>query len=208
LIVIDTLAQTTAGANENSGEDMGKVLAHCRRLHRATGATILLIHHAGKDSSKGARGWSGVRAAVDAELEVRRDNTGRSLRITKQKDGEDGGIYPFTLEPVGVGEDAEGMPISSCVAVESAQPTIGPRPVGKWQEAVNHAVHDLIGFPGEVLAVDKVITLVSKQMPMPTEEGKRDRSKEMARRALDDLSKAGLLVISADGGMVSLPQDG
>ena len=47
LIVIDTLAQTTPGANENSSEDMGAALARCHRLAAKTGATVLLVHHAG-----------------------------------------------------------------------------------------------------------------------------------------------------------------
>jgi len=37
VIVVDTLAQTTPGANENAGEDMGKALGHCKRLHELTG---------------------------------------------------------------------------------------------------------------------------------------------------------------------------
>lgn len=56
-------------------------------LTRATGATVVLVHHAGKDTSKGARGWSGLRAAADAELEVVRSPEGRLLRVTKQKEG-------------------------------------------------------------------------------------------------------------------------
>lgn len=90
LIIVDTFAQTTPGANENAGEDVGKALAHCREMHRSTGAVVLLVHHAGKDLSRGARGWSGLRAAADAEIEVSRQGTGRLARSTKQKDGEDG----------------------------------------------------------------------------------------------------------------------
>jgi RecA/RadA recombinase len=76
LVVVDTLSATTPGANENAGEDMGKVLSHCQRLHKATekvwgegnGAMVVLIHHSGKDASRGARGWSGLKAAADVEI--------------------------------------------------------------------------------------------------------------------------------------------
>ena len=32
--------------------------------------TFLLIHHTGKNIANGMRGWSGVRAAIDTEIEV------------------------------------------------------------------------------------------------------------------------------------------
>jgi hypothetical protein len=55
LVVLDTFAQIMAGGNENSGEDVGKVLAHCRGINRAlSGAMVLPVHHSGKDASRGA----------------------------------------------------------------------------------------------------------------------------------------------------------
>lgn len=118
VIVIDTLAQTTPGGNENSSEDMGFALNMVREIQRITGSLVLLIHHSGKDKLKGARGWSGLRAACDVELEVSRvehtDNV-RELSITKQKDGEDGGRWPFMLDIVQVGVDDDLDPITSCV---------------------------------------------------------------------------------------------
>lgn len=98
VIVVDTLAAASGGANENSGEDMNAVLAACRALHAATGALILLIHHSGKDQSKGARGWSGIKAAVDTEIEITHGfDGGRMATVTKQRDGEPGVSYPFAL---------------------------------------------------------------------------------------------------------------
>jgi hypothetical protein len=70
LVIVDTFAQVMPGANENAGEDVGRALKHCKGIHRATGAMVLLVHHSGKDASRGARGWSGLRAATDVELEV------------------------------------------------------------------------------------------------------------------------------------------
>jgi RecA-family ATPase len=78
LVIVDTFAQVMPGANENAGEDVGRALAHCKGIHRATGALVLLVHHSGKDSSRGARGWSGLRAAADVELEVVRADDARS----------------------------------------------------------------------------------------------------------------------------------
>lgn len=120
VIFVDTWAQVTPGANENSGEDMGKALGYCKQLHKATKALIVLIHHSGKDSSKGARGWSGLRAAADCEIEVSRCDDDREAQITKQKNATDGARFGFRLLPVVVGEDEDGEDIVSCVLEHTA----------------------------------------------------------------------------------------
>ena len=122
LVVVDTLAQSMAGANENASEDMGKALAHCKGIHKATGALVLLVHHSGKDVSKGARGWSGMRAAADVELEVTRTPTARILQATKQKDGADFQEWGFDLEVLSIGHDDDGDAITSCVVIEADVP--------------------------------------------------------------------------------------
>jgi hypothetical protein len=119
VVVVDTFAQIMPGGNENSGEDVGKVLMHCHGIHRATGAVVILVHHSGKDDTKGARGHSSLKGNADTELEVYRVNNERVLSISKQKDGEDGKEYGFKLQQVALGDDKDGDAITSCVVVES-----------------------------------------------------------------------------------------
>src|SRR5690606_10613297 len=85
LIVIDTLARSIVGADENSAKDMGEVIKHLDQLRRASGATVLVVHHSGKDASAGARGCSALRAAVDTELEVTAVATQLTVKGTRQK---------------------------------------------------------------------------------------------------------------------------
>lgn len=115
VIVIDTLAAASGGANENSGEDMGIILAACRSLHRITGALILLVHHTGKDATKGARGWSGLKAAMQTEIEIAVDPQGdRRAKVTKQRDGEQDIEFGFKLIPVTL-SPFDDKPQISCV---------------------------------------------------------------------------------------------
>lgn len=114
LIVMDTFAQVTPGANENSGEDMGKALGYCRQIAQSSGGMVLLIHHAGKDSSRGVRGWSGLHAAADVVLEVSRFEDERSVKVVKSKDDLDGKEYGFSLDPIVLDFDEDGDPITSC----------------------------------------------------------------------------------------------
>ena len=115
MIVIDTLAQTTPGADENAGKDMGPFLANVQRICRETGAVALVVHHSGKDATKGSRGWSGIKCNVDFEIEVSRDGENRTITFTKLKDDKDGEQIGFRLQTVPVGMDEKDRIIESCV---------------------------------------------------------------------------------------------
>lgn len=113
LIVFDTLARVLAGGDENSGQDMGALLANVGKIQRETGAAVLLVHHLGKDDKRGARGHSSLLGAVDTAMEIK-DGV---LTVTKQRDGERGARYGFRIHPVEIGTDADGQPVTSCVVL-------------------------------------------------------------------------------------------
>ncbi len=116
LIVVDTLAAAFGSGNENSPDDMNSFLAIIRRLCAVTGAHVMIVHHTGKDTARGARGHSALRAAADTEIEVVADQDGnRTATVTKQRDGETGAEFHFRLESIEVGQDADGDSITSCV---------------------------------------------------------------------------------------------
>ena len=73
-----------------------------------------MIHHSGKDATKGLRGHSSLIAAMDAAIEVSRDGDRREWKVAKSKDGADGDAHPFRLEIETLGTDAYGDPITSC----------------------------------------------------------------------------------------------
>jgi phage/plasmid primase-like uncharacterized protein len=139
LIIGDTLARMSAGANENSGEDMGPVMARFDAVAQATGAAMLIIHHNGKDQAKGARGWSGIRAHIDTEIEVMEKDGVRSATITKQRElpGKGEVIY-FQLEVVEMGVTKFGKTATTCVAIpdETASKTMPNKKPTKHDENV------------------------------------------------------------------------
>lgn len=118
LIIGDTLARMSAGANENSGEDMGPVMARFDQVAIATGAAMMIIHHNGKDTARGARGWSGIRAHIDTEIEVVEKDGVRSVSVTKQRELPSKGetIY-FKLDVVEMGITKFGGISTTCVAI-------------------------------------------------------------------------------------------
>jgi hypothetical protein len=121
LIVIDTLSRTMAGGNENSPDDMGRFVRHCDKLRIETGAHVLVIHHTGKDDAKGARGHSLLKAAADTEIEISKNSVTNigTATVAKQRDHAGGDVFGFSLHQVEIGQDADGLPITSCVAIEA-----------------------------------------------------------------------------------------
>lgn len=146
LIVCDTLARMSAGANENSGEDMGQVIARLDRLKDECGAHVLVIHHSGKNQANGARGWSGIKAAIDTEIEVTDTEGKRCLEITKQRDlSTKGDRIGFRLEPVTLGLTKWGTPATSCVVVNADAP---PRQAAKRVSEVAGAIAEFLRAKG------------------------------------------------------------
>lgn len=207
LIVMDTFAQVMPGANENSGEDVGKALAECKRIHRHTGAMVLLVHHSGKDASKGARGWSGLRAAADVELEVLRSDELRSISVTKLKDGQDGTQIGFKLHTVILGEDEDGDDITSCIveytntgrATKDKSHTVGPK-----ERQILMVLNEVFGLgTDQKMALPDLIEAAAAQLAPPV-DGKRDNRKRDVSRCIDSLSAKNYLFV--EDGMVKLPE--
>ncbi|MEW5421925.1 AAA family ATPase [Amorphus sp. 3PC139-8] len=122
LIVIDTWATATPGANENDGKDVSAALQRCARISEACRATVLLVHHMNADGAK-VRGHTSILANLENVLLVRpcdgrHDTDGRQVReavVEKNKDGEGGRRFDFVLPAFEIGRDEDDEPVTSCV---------------------------------------------------------------------------------------------
>lgn len=199
VIVLDTLAQVTPGANENSGEDMGLALANCRRIYQATGALVLLVHHSGKDATRGARGWSGLKAAADVELEVLRADDQRAVRVTKQKDGQDGEDLGFRLRPVVLGLDEDGDEVTSCVVEHVDVPMAlrrGRVKLGSNEKTVLSVLAGLIEPDSGAVLINHLVAAAVAQIPRG--DAATDRRREHVMRAVDTLKRKARVCIEGD----------
>jgi hypothetical protein len=136
LVIFDTFARIFAGGEENSAKDVGETIVILGAIQERYETAVAIIHHAGKDESKGMRGSSALLGAVDTELECIKispedseDRIGK-LTVTKQKDGEDGLIFGYRMEVVAL---SDIDPAASSLAVEPldedemAKAGIGPK---------------------------------------------------------------------------------
>ncbi|EHE4123955.1 AAA family ATPase [Salmonella enterica subsp. enterica serovar Bareilly] len=87
MVVIDTLSQSMMQGEENNASDVAKFMAGATRVFSETGATVGIVHHSGKDSSKGMRGSSAAFANADAVIRVERIGDAVNLINEKQRTG-------------------------------------------------------------------------------------------------------------------------
>lgn len=91
LIVVDTLARSTPGMNEDRASEMGAFVQSCDNLRADfPDATILVLHHSPHSDKSRAKGSVALKGAVDFEfglLTTAEDGVVK-LTCTKMKDGE------------------------------------------------------------------------------------------------------------------------
>jgi AAA domain len=83
LIVLDTLNRCFGGGEENSNKDMSEFIAGCDKLKEEFDATVLVVHHSGKDRAKGGRGASAFGSAMDVIFELVKDSRDRPLAVLR-----------------------------------------------------------------------------------------------------------------------------
>lgn len=123
LIVVDTVARCFGGADENRAADMGAFISGCDQIKDRTKATVLLVHHTGKDEAAGARGSSSFKAAMDVELFVKREGEGEAVTLTctKMKDDEAPTKRAYDLSSREVTRDEDDDPVTSLVLLAAGR---------------------------------------------------------------------------------------
>ena len=205
-IFIDTLNRAAPTADENSSKDMGVILQAAETLQRSSDGLVIIVHHTGKDTSKGMRGHSSLFAAMDGAIEVTKDQTGRNWSVAKSKDGEDGKQVAFRLVTHDLGKDADGEEVTSCsVERDYGKLFTKPPPTGKrQQQALRVAKSELAksttyGMGGssastQCVKVDDLIPVIAVVLTT-TEKSKRTNE---AKKILDALIASGHLESGLD----------
>lgn len=191
VVVVDTLAQSMAGFDENSSADMGAAIAGAQRLAAQVEGLVILIHHSGKDPTKGMRGHSSLLGAVDASIEVGLKPGGRSWKVRKSKDGEAGQEFDFVLHRVDLGCDADGDPIYSCVVRQTAHviPSQLRAVQGAHRIAVMSALTAALGASAMPMDIGAAVDLVAPALALPSK-----RQRTVARTTIESLVQSGHLV--------------
>lgn len=124
LIVIDTVSQAIAGDDENATEVMASFVKNrVAAIRDATGASVLVIHHANKSGLM--RGNAALGNDTDVRLKAAIEQDGRRvLSAEKIRDGETGELFGYSLESRKLGIDPEGAVVTSCVIGPAVRPSM------------------------------------------------------------------------------------
>jgi hypothetical protein len=99
MVIIDTLNMACPNIEENSASEMSGVIRKAKLITEQLNSTVLIIHHSGKDESRGMRGSSSLKASMDTIIFVKKDSNGNfEWTLEKSKDSECGIRYGYRLE--------------------------------------------------------------------------------------------------------------
>ncbi|MCF8183021.1 MAG: helicase RepA family protein [Limnohabitans sp.] len=108
MIIIDTFNMACPNIEENSAKEMSGVITKAKLIAEKLNSTVLIIHHSGKDESRGMRGSSSLKASMDTIIYVKQDSNGNcEWSLEKSKDSECGIRYGYRLETIEVEMNGE-----------------------------------------------------------------------------------------------------
>ena len=108
MIIIDTFNMACPNIEENSAKEMSGVITKAKLIAEKLNSTVLIIHHSGKDESRGMRGSSSLKASMDTIIYVKQDSNGNcEWSLEKSKDSECGVRYGYRLETIEVEMNGE-----------------------------------------------------------------------------------------------------
>lgn len=165
VIFVDTLARAYAGGEENSSAEMMQFVSVMAALQDALDCAVCVVHHSGKDESRGMRGSSALLAAVDAELELTRISDDEAtepvctVKSTKQKDGMDGLSWSFRLDLMHVSQldpDATSLVVHPLQEDVAAKRKADPNRLPAGQKAVFDALKEAIEDSGQRVGLERI----------------------------------------------------
>ena len=148
IVIIDTMARATRGIEENSPKEMGHVVQAVDTMKNSLGATIISIHHTGKDVDRGSRGTNVLEADFATTIVIERHERTLAVKATvkHQRDApEREEPYYFMGEIVGnsvVFNESSYADYSAITKVES-----------KTDKKFVHAALEALGAKGRENAV-------------------------------------------------------
>lgn len=85
LLIVDTLARSMSGGDENSAADVGRAIAALDGIRQRRNCAVVVVHHTGHDKTR-MRGSTALFAASDTVVRVEADADLVEVGCDKQKD--------------------------------------------------------------------------------------------------------------------------
>ena len=182
LVVLDTYAMMTQGIEENSSASVpAEALG---RLRKATkGGTVLIVHHSGKDSSKGLRGSTALLAAVDLTIELSGDGGRLSATVRKSNAG---------AVPLPEWYEIQLVPLSPLDGESRSSAVLVPTGAPKKDPGLEMTVMEILKAEPEGLTMSQLLEAIA-------EMGRELKRMTLTRTALNPLLAEGLVMTKKVG---------
>lgn len=183
LMVVDTMASNMYG-NENSTEDVTRMVNNVKALSNSCGCSTMFVHHTGHSDTGRMRGASALYAGLDFVLQIaRQKDATRFIEIkgTKAKDSSEMAATFFELKTVSIAGmvDQDG----------SASTSLAPVLTDKAYDNVSTGAQ--IGLKGrEPLVLNTALTFIRDQKQLGDVGDGRERQMVTASELLPVYSRA------------------
>ena len=199
LVVIDTLASSAGGGDENSATDVSMMLDEVNKIRRMFHCAVLIVHHTGQKEKDRARGSYALPAGVDTMYRANR--MGESMEVTltntKMKDGRPPEPMIFEAVEVVLGQDSDGEDVTSLILAHEQLSLAASAAIGLKLRGRSRAAFEILFDAGGEMKADEW-----------SEACRGTLSKQAFHRAKKHLMDLGIVVESGAGGVVSLPAYG
>ncbi|MEM9421083.1 MAG: AAA family ATPase [Pseudomonadota bacterium] len=205
LIVIDTLAMSAPGLDENSAEGMGRINAISSTLAKY-GAAVIWVHHGTKAEGNTPRGHSSFNGRLDFSLLVRKADQAGIVRGVLQKNrlGSTDQQFAYRIEKHVVKKDIDGDPVTAPFCRECTGADAAPvRHMSPTNRLALNILHQEVDENGRV---DKdAFRAVLKQHPGMCGSDKPEAKRQAASRAIKFL--ATLHEVTVEENVIYLKRD-
>lgn len=200
LIVIDTLARSFVGGDENSATDMGELVEAARRIQSEFECAVILVHHTAKKGGAKTqeRGSSALRGGMDTMVRVGMSKRVVTISCDKQKDAEHFPALFLNLTSVSLPvRAASGAPATSCVLVDVGAPTLpASSPLTTKQSG---ALDTLASLGGRVVTTQEWQEAHKARVGSMADRTFYDAIKELVTRGFARKAERGSYQITASG---------
>jgi hypothetical protein len=182
LVVIDTQNRATVGLDENSGVDMGHMIARLETVREASGACVATVHHTAIEGRR-PRGHGSIDGAASTVIRVARDGAVVKIENGKQKEHARQSSLVLAAQ-----ERAGGLILASDGVAEA---------VADSEVKVLAALRTLVAIKGNVTYTDLKQSVTGAGMPKSTYDW-----------ALRRLVERGLVIRKGSSYMLADPTQG
>jgi hypothetical protein len=172
----------TQGIEENSSASV-PAEALGRRRKATKGGTVLIVHHSGKDSSKGLRGSTALLAAVDLTIELSGDGGRLSATVRKSNAG---------AVPLPEWYEIQLVPLSPLDGESRSSAVLVPTGAPKKDPGLEMNVMEILKAEPDGLTMSQLLEAVA-------EMGRELKRMTLTRTALNPLLAEGLVMTKKVG---------